>query len=81
MTPSQEIKTALKEHNTSMAALARHLGLSYSVVERAINGYGRNARVEAEVERLMGRKVFPPKKKPGMRKSTWPVASHSMAAA
>lgn len=75
MTPSQEIKTALKAHNTSMAALARHLGLSYSVVERAINGYGRNARVEAEVERLMGRKVFPPHKTRGFRKTTWPTAT------
>lgn len=81
MTPSAEIKAALKAHNTNMAALARHLGLSYSVVERAINGYGRNARVEAEIERLMGRKVFPPKKKPGVRKSTWPVGAHSTAQA
>lgn len=81
MTPSQEIKAALKAHNTNMAALARHLGLSYSVVERAINGYGRNARVEAEVERLMGKKVFPPKKKPGARKSTWPTANHSTGVA
>lgn len=81
MTPSEEIKQALREHNTNMAALARHLGVSYSVVERAINGYGRNARVEAEVERLMGRKVFPPNKQRGARRSTWPTSSHSMGGA
>ncbi len=80
MTPSQEIKDALKSHNTSMAALARHLGLSYSVVERAINGYGRNARVEAEIERLMGRKVFPPHKKRGFRRTTWPAVNSTAAA-
>lgn len=80
MTPTEEIKQALKANNTTMAALARYLGLSYSVVERAINGYGRNARVEAEVERLMGRKVFPPNKKRGYRRSTWPSDSMGIAA-
>jgi DNA transposition AAA+ family ATPase len=74
-----EIRKAILMAGTTQAALARHLGVGATTVNRVISGKGRCAAVEAEIEKLLGRKIFGPRRKPGRPASVWVNVSNSKA--
>jgi ribosome-binding protein aMBF1 (putative translation factor) len=71
MTP-EDIKAAISRNGTSQAAIAEYLKVTPSVVGRVVSGKARSQRVEAEIEKAVGRKnIFGPRGKPGPIKTTW----------
>lgn len=70
MTPEQ-IKSAIGGARTSQRAIADFLGVSPGFVGRVIAGHARSQRVEHELEKIVGHKIFPPRRKPGPKPTTW----------
>lgn len=67
----QDIQAAIVKANTSQTAIAKHLGVSGGTVWRVINGRGRSARVEAELEKICGKHPFGAPAKKGRPASVW----------
>jgi ribosome-binding protein aMBF1 (putative translation factor) len=79
MTPLA-IKAAIRQAGTSQAAIAEYLNVTPSVVGAVIHGRGRSQRIETEIEKAVGKKVFGPRGKPGPVKTTWNGKAQAVAA-
>lgn len=66
-----DIQIAIMRAGTSQKAIADYLGVSPTAIGRVIKGTMRSAPIEKEIEKIVGKKFFPPKRKPGRAKTVW----------
>lgn len=75
-----EIKTAIDRAGTSQAAIAEYLKITPTCVGRVIAGTMRSKRVEDELEKLIGKKIFGESKESGRPKTTYKGEAQQVAA-
>ena len=68
---AKDLVAAIDRVGTTQSAIAEYLNVSRSSVQRVIHGSMRSARIERELEKIVGKPIFPPLKKPGRKKSVW----------
>lgn len=66
-----DIKAAIAKAGTTQAAIAAYLDLNTSTVGKVVNKTQRNARVEAELEKITGQPIYDTPCKRGRKKSVW----------
>ena len=65
------IKSMLREKGISQTALATYVGVSATVVNQVVNSKARNRRVEIELEKIAGCKLFGPNARPGPKPTSY----------
>lgn len=66
-----DIKARIARAGTTQAAIARYLGLHASHLSAVITGSARSRRVEAELEKIIGKPLYNDQPKPGRQKTVW----------
>lgn len=66
-----DIKAAIVRAGTTQRAIATHLDVSEQSVARVIAGGMRSARIEAELEKVTGIKLYDAPARRGRVKSVW----------
>lgn len=66
-----DIKAAIVAAGTTQRAIATHLGVSEQSLARVISGGMRSARIEAELEKVTGIKLYDAPARRGRVKSVW----------
>lgn len=66
-----DIKTAIAVAGTNQRAIATYLGVSTTLVSQVVSGKSRSARVEAELSKICGHNVFPPRRPAHRIKAVW----------
>ncbi len=66
-----DVQVAIMKAGTSQKAIADYLGVSPTAIGRVIKGTMRSHLIEKEIEKIVGKKFFPPKRKPGRAKTVW----------
>jgi ribosome-binding protein aMBF1 (putative translation factor) len=75
-----DIKAAIDRAGTSQAAIAKYLKITPACVGRVMAGTMRSKRVEDELEKLIGKKIFGESKKAGRTKTTYKGEAQQVAA-
>lgn len=65
------IKAAIASAGTNQSAIAKFLGVSVTTVSKVVNKNARSAKIELELEKIVGKGCFGPARKPGRSKAVW----------